>query len=316
MTTFGDRVFQSGGIPVGGDLLGLIGDGQVFYLDPTSGDDANNGSNPTTNAVATLSRAVALATSGRGDVIVRLPGTETVTAKTTVNKDHLLVVAATSAFSPPAGWGAGGEEYLMWGSAITDAPVVEYDAPAGASFMGLGFANASTGATEDGAAINIENLGDGEPGFGYIAYCEFPSWGTNNSGVYLHGADHVLLYRNYFGGASGTLPNGVALGGSPSNNPVNNVIKENIFCNCTIGIRIFDGTPADLLVQQNVFMDIGTASIDFDGGGAGQSGQIVGNWFDGSTSTAVDSITGGTDTVTGVIADTGFEFCGNNYLET
>jgi hypothetical protein len=89
MTTFGDRLFFSNGVPVGGDLLGLLGTGSVWYVDPNSGDDANPGDAPD-SAFATLQKALDSTTGttassggfagGNADVIIRMPGQETVTA--------------------------------------------------------------------------------------------------------------------------------------------------------------------------------------------------------------------------------------------
>jgi hypothetical protein len=79
MTTFGDRLYQSGGIPVGGDVMGLVGDGVVYYVDPSSGDDGLPGTRPD-RAFVTFKKAYDQIVDGRGDVIVRLPGTETITS--------------------------------------------------------------------------------------------------------------------------------------------------------------------------------------------------------------------------------------------
>jgi hypothetical protein len=314
MTTFGDRVFQSGGIPVGGDVLGLIGDGKAIFLDPDNGDDARGGTNPTNDAVATAARAYALISDGVGDVVVRLPGTEAVTTTLNINKSRALWQAATSAVSPPAGRGAGAEYYLMWGAALT-TEVLTVDK--NTSFNGMSFACAATAVSDNSAAVRYtsDTAGD-QPGFTYIINCEFPSWGSNNAGLGLDGANHLYVARNSFGGASGTLPRGIYIGGGSQNNCVYDIIEDNVFGDCTIGIDFPDGTPQNIQIYRNFFSDLGTANIDFNGMAAGGQGFVAGNYFHGSTSTAMDSITGGTDTVTGIISDTAFEFAGNNYLET
>ena len=53
MTTFGDQVYQYGGMPVGGNgilpLMGTsggTGTGTVFFVDPANGSDSNSGLSP------------------------------------------------------------------------------------------------------------------------------------------------------------------------------------------------------------------------------------------------------------------------------
>jgi hypothetical protein len=314
MGTTNDRFYHMGGVPVGGDLLGNMGDGRVIFLDPGKGGDENTGTNPSTDAVATAARAYALITDGQGDVVIRLPGTEAVTTTLNIDKSHSAWVAATAAQSPPAGRGAGAEYYLMWGAALT-TEVLTVDK--NTSFNGMSFACAATAVADSSAAVRYtsDTAGD-QPGFTYIINCEFPSWGSNNAGLGLDGANHLYIARNSFGGASGTLPRGIYIGGGSQNNCVYDVIEDNIFGDCTIGIDFPDGTPQNIMILKNFFSDLGTANIDFNGMAAGGQGFVAGNYFHGSTSTAMDSITGGTDTVTGIISDTAFEFSGNNYLET
>jgi hypothetical protein len=302
MTTFGDRVFQSGGIPVGGGLLGLIGDGRVFFVDPGNGDDANPGTSPT-SAYATMSTAIGATTTQRGDVIVRLPGTETVTAELLITTEGITVVAATSGWSPPAGRGAGAEYYLMWGAALSDAAVIHQRE--NCSWIGLSFASISTGATEAGAAMNIANEVAGDQGgFNYVTSCEFPAWGSNDSGIYLHGGSHAHIYRNSFGGASGTLPVGVAFGGSATSNPVNDTIEDNIFSNVTTGVRVYDGTPQDCFVIGNFFHQC-TTDINSNGG--------VGNIFVANNASSLAAASAYDDTVAN-LETAGWFFSGNTYV--
>lgn len=96
MTTFGDQLFQFGGVPVGpsGSVLGglsLFGD--HWFVDFLVGDDANEGKKPgPTGAFKTLSRAYAAATSGNNDLIW-VNGNSAAGAWGTVEEDAMLTWA-------------------------------------------------------------------------------------------------------------------------------------------------------------------------------------------------------------------------------
>lgn len=64
MTTFADQLYQMGGVPVGG----LFTPGRAIFVRPGTGSDANDGKKPN-RAVATLAKALSLATADKGDVV-------------------------------------------------------------------------------------------------------------------------------------------------------------------------------------------------------------------------------------------------------
>lgn len=68
--------------------------GSTFFWDPTSGNDSNDGTSPTT-AVATFAAAHTLASAGRGDVIFCRPtggsGTTTISESLSITKNNLKV---------------------------------------------------------------------------------------------------------------------------------------------------------------------------------------------------------------------------------
>ena len=80
MTTFGDQVFQFGGVPVGGGDW-LLGVANTYFVDVQSGNDGNIGDN-WNNALATIARAITLsnatidwsATPKRYNAILIAPG--------------------------------------------------------------------------------------------------------------------------------------------------------------------------------------------------------------------------------------------------
>lgn len=70
MTSFGDQVFQMGGVPVGGLAQIMGANGKVFVVDPARGSDAYKGT--WKKPLATVSAAYAKAVDKRGDMILLL----------------------------------------------------------------------------------------------------------------------------------------------------------------------------------------------------------------------------------------------------
>lgn len=73
MTTFGDGVFQYGGMPVGGGMLPLMGGGngigaKVYFVDPANGSTGNDGLSPDA-ALASVGAAYAKTIDKSGDTI-------------------------------------------------------------------------------------------------------------------------------------------------------------------------------------------------------------------------------------------------------
>ena len=66
MTTFGDQVYQYGGVPVGAGPLSMAG--KAYFVRPGTGSDANAGLKPT-NALALLSAAQSKMTADAGQVV-------------------------------------------------------------------------------------------------------------------------------------------------------------------------------------------------------------------------------------------------------
>ena len=72
MTTFGDQVYQYGGMPVGG----FIATGKVYFVKPYSGSNSNRGNSPN-SAYKTLAKALAVARADKGDVVYMVPESNT-----------------------------------------------------------------------------------------------------------------------------------------------------------------------------------------------------------------------------------------------
>lgn len=69
MTTFGDQVYQYGGVPVGG----VFTTGTSFFVSSVTGSNGNSGKKPS-QPFATLDYAVGQCTADKGDVIYCMPG--------------------------------------------------------------------------------------------------------------------------------------------------------------------------------------------------------------------------------------------------
>lgn len=110
MTTFGDLVYQNGGMPIGGFTLPLMGgSGKAFWVDPANGSDSNDGLTPAT-ALDTIGAAYAKTTDKAGDVIYFLNDGNTTgssreaTIPLTWSNDntHLIGLCAPVGISPRA----------------------------------------------------------------------------------------------------------------------------------------------------------------------------------------------------------------------
>jgi len=79
MTTFGDQVYQYGGMPVGG----VMTTGNVFFVSSVTGSDGNNGKKPS-QAFATLDKATNACTANKNDIVYIMPNhAETISGSTT-----------------------------------------------------------------------------------------------------------------------------------------------------------------------------------------------------------------------------------------
>ena len=73
MTTFGDMLFQFGGVPVGSAASVMMAGGKWFFCDPTHGSDSADGLTPAT-AKATLLAAYNLTRDGYNDGVIFMGG--------------------------------------------------------------------------------------------------------------------------------------------------------------------------------------------------------------------------------------------------
>ncbi len=100
MTTFGDGVFQYGGMPVANALgLPFSGKSKYYFVDPASGNDDEDGLTPT-RAMAGIEAAEAKCVANQHDAVVYISGSSgnTLQAALTWDKNftHLVGVAAST----------------------------------------------------------------------------------------------------------------------------------------------------------------------------------------------------------------------------
>lgn len=155
-----------GGSPIlpGNGALGIIGDSKTFYVDPGNGSDGNHGETPD-KAKATMNAAIGLCEASRGDVIVRLPGTETVTSPVEFDVQGITVVSA--AYGHPAY--VKGESFYTYNNSATGLGAAVITKPC--RLLGLGFIAADV--SEEALLIDANQAGGFSGGFVSLENCRF-----------------------------------------------------------------------------------------------------------------------------------------------
>lgn len=271
--------------------------GDIFYVDPgvTSGD----GQSPET-AFGTMQEGIDACTANNGDVIVRMQGTETVTATINFNVGGILVVAQNYGLSPLAA----GEYFATQADAtFTDGPVATITARC--TIAGLGFVSRDTGATfYSGAAMLIGGLSSALPFGTHILGCRFPKWNlANRIGIAVEGSSDVLIERCGFEGVGANLESGIYVQGATQNIEV----RECRFRSCDYAIThgAFAGGGPHALYVGNICED---AKL-LETGSNAATGLITGN----KVETATDAAT--YDVTVAAAQALGLNFSGNDYSE-
>jgi hypothetical protein len=305
MTTFGDRLFQLGGTPVGGDLLGLHGLGKIRFLDPDNGSDGNSGKTPD-KAWQTLQYAADSLgyykanadLNGYHDIIIRLPGVEEVTSSVRFDGGGVATdpgdsISVVSSLSGLRIWGDVLHAHTRQASAMAaaDANTVVV-VRRNINFYGLSFAGRGTGEQADGTgaclAYRVSNdatldlgkhaLGGGN--FHTVRGCNFRDDGGNNTvGIYEFGAGGSEISECTFGYHSSTRgPTGIMIRGSATNNNFDIHVDRCLFRQCPVGVVLAAGTHSNLAFTDNVFQSC-TIGFQADSGCSG-TGIIAGSRFD------------------------------------
>jgi len=277
-----------------------LGDGEVFYVDPGNGSDANSGTEAG-DAFATLQAGIDACVSGRGDLILRLPGGEEVTQTVSFNKNGIYVKAVTYGVNPFAS----GELFSTYAAAsFTDGPAATITARC--TIDGLGFASRDTGATfYDGAALLIGGEADATPFGAHLINCRFPKWGLDNRiGLAVEGSSDCIIENCDFEGVGSNFDSGIYVQGATANI----TIRGNHFRDCTQGIQFgaFAGGGPDCIIQGNVAVHGSLLAVPGTAVGAVVDNYIptkdVGNAFGGDSLATLEGY--------------GLWFANNHYSET
>ena len=278
-----------------------IGDGKVFYVDPGNGSTANSGL-AADDAFATLQAGIDACTSGRGDLIMRLPGGEEVTETVAFNKEGIYVKAVTYGVNPYAS----GELFSTYAAAaFTDGPAATITARC--TIDGLGFVSRDTGATFwSGAALLIGGAGTASPFGAHIKNCRFPKWGWDNRiGIAVEGSSDCIIENCDFEGVGANFDSGIYVQGATQNIS----ILGNHFRDCTYAILFgaFAGDGPHAMIGHNVCED----SKLLSGSESSEANPcfVYDNWCEGATNTGSYS-----GTLTNLRTG-GMTFSGNHYAE-
>jgi len=304
MTTFGDMVYHSGGVPVGGYPVGA--DGRVFYVDyasstgKTVGSDSNDGFTPQT-ALKTKQEAIDRCIDWYGDLIICKAGTETVTEAVNFNKKGITVMAEYMG-GPSM---AMGERFVTYGS-HTDGPAAIISAPC--RIIGMGFC----GSEAAGGSLEIDGTTGGFDGGNFVSleYCRFSHWGIAKAyAIILQGTGDVTIDSCYIDGyTAGYTTAAIECQLATASGTWATNIKNNLFMNpTTYALRMATSSvPVRGYVENNKVVGSGKFFDDNDVDG---SWCFYGNWLP----TATDS---------GSYADTidnlqtaGYDFADNHYAE-
>jgi len=293
------------------DWLGIPWDGEVFGVDPGNGSDSYTGKKRN-QCFATMQAAIDACTDNQGDLIIRFPGSETVTSSITVDCAGITIIS-TNALAALRGIGSGGnprepEKFSTYPSTSMTGPTFLVSQPC--TIMGIEVVGRNTtsayidAATTSGAALALAGHGGGySGGFCHIKWCRFVDWWGNDYGIEMAAGAYNLIEECTFEGYGA----GVYIRGTSTNNPAYNVIQRCKFIDCTNGIEHRTGyTPGNFVYQENVFVDY-TDAIDFNNTAA--NGSVLGNYYDTATDAATYDVTVGTAQAFGV------QFAGNNYSE-
>ncbi len=262
---------------------------QVFVVDPVNGP------------YMTMQAAIDDAVDHRGDVILRMRGTETVTQAINFNKSGIRVLAVGPTMSPLA---QGEYHAILADVGFTDGPVAIFTADR-CWVEGLGFVSRDTGATFfSGAAVLIGGGADANP-FGVILKsCRFPKWNVSNRiGVAIEGSSNCLIEDCDFEGVGADFAAGIYVQGATQNL----VVRKNHFRSCTYAIEhgAFAGGGPHCMYLENICEDAKLLKA----GGNAATGLIARNLLE----TATD--TGSYDDTIANLKTLGLNFSGNQYSE-
>jgi len=229
-------------------LLGGVGQcGNIYFADPTSGSDGNDGKSPD-EAKATLQAAIDLCTDNNGDLIIRMRGGEEVTETVAFNCPGITVITEGYGASPTAM----GELFSTYAaSTFTDGPAATITERC--TLVGLGFVSRDTGATfYGGAAALIGGTATANPFGVHLIDCRFPKWNLDNRiGLAIEGSSDCTIEHCFFEGVGADFDSGIYVQGATQNLE----IVDCRFRDCTYGIVFgsFAGGGPEAIIHSNIF---------------------------------------------------------------
>ncbi|KKN06686.1 hypothetical protein LCGC14_1074830 [marine sediment metagenome] len=288
------------------NMLALGQIGEIFWYDPTSGG-ADNSANRPDDANSKLNNVIGLCTAARGDVIVCMRGTETVTETVEFDVSGITLIPETMGINPSA---MGEFNALLADTTFTDGPVATITAPC--DIDGMGFVSRDTGSLFfSGAACLIGGLSgaDNASPFGVVmSRCRFPKWGLSNRiGLAIDGSSDCLIDKCVFEGVGSDFEAGIYLQGATANLE----IKDCKFTDCdyalVIGAITGGGPGPDLDFHGNRVLGADSKGINTNAGSG--RGIIWDNYF--NTDQGASTFDGTTDSL-----DTqGYQLMGNHYKD-
>ena len=240
-TTFAGPVISEGGF-IGGGMAG-VPSGRTFYVNTNTGSVARNVDRPWFDAdedtvFNTLQAAIDACVDDRGDIIYVARGYTVITTPVLFNKAGISVIAANYGM-PPMFMG----EYFAQDNTTGGAAAAVISKSC--LIYGLGFHTAWTGGISSNVTVELVS---GEAGWIWLNSCRFMNWTTATLyGINCEAGANMLFENCSFEGAA-TQPfvnAGIAFGGSPTQNPIRNIVQNCWFSNCTYAIEHKDGTPQE-----------------------------------------------------------------------
>lgn len=163
--------------------------GNVFYVDPTNGDDTYDGTKDL--PWATMNTAIGQCTTDGGELIVVKPGNHGVTSTVNFNVRGITVMAAPLGLSSEEQ----GESFTINAdSTYTDGPAATITQPC--RIVGIGFAGRQTAG--ESLLIDCQEAGGYAGGFNELINCRFSCW----YGAMTHGVKQIGGAVNKYLGCS------------------------------------------------------------------------------------------------------------------
>lgn len=240
-TTFSGPVISEGGF-IGGGMMSGIPSGETFYVN-TNTSTSRNKDRPwfdvdEDRVFSTYQGAIDACVDDRGDIIHVARAYTAVTTPVLFNKAGITVLLANYGLPPMYGG-----EYCAIDNTTGGAPAAIISKHC--HIRGLGFHTAWTGGISSNVLVEVVS---GEAGWVWFNSCRVMNWGTATVyGMNFEaGANCVVDCCSLEGNAAqGFVNAAIAFGGSPTQNPIRNVVQGSNFSNCTYAIEHKDGTPQE-----------------------------------------------------------------------